>query len=118
MILVVIFRGTTWKPSRNPRFWSVSKNRFSILQTIVDYRSDIRQPEKRGGLRKIEITGIALTRWGRKRAPGIVGGALKSAAGYLNISYVNQCLVFDSVRLDAVMGEVAHQLMSRLWSFE
>ncbi|HDR9872220.1 TPA: hypothetical protein QDE31_20895 [Burkholderia cenocepacia] len=34
--------------------------RFSIPQTIVKCGTDIRQPEKTGGLRKIEIAGTGL----------------------------------------------------------
>ncbi|WP_143155677.1 MULTISPECIES: hypothetical protein [Burkholderia] len=41
--------------SRGTQFSFVSKNLFSIPQTIVKYSCDIRQPEKTGGLRKIEI---------------------------------------------------------------
>ncbi|WP_124449249.1 MULTISPECIES: hypothetical protein [unclassified Burkholderia] len=56
---VVIFRRATKKAHRAaPSSPSYRKNRFfSIPQTIVKYRTDIRQPEKMGGLRKIEIAG-------------------------------------------------------------
>ncbi|WP_423759301.1 hypothetical protein [Burkholderia sp. NLJ2] len=43
------------KASCGTQFSRASKNRFSIPQMIVKYRCDIRQPEKTGGLRKIEI---------------------------------------------------------------
>ncbi|WP_423391653.1 hypothetical protein [Burkholderia sp. LMG 21824] len=47
--------------SSGPKFFlRIEKSFFSIPQTIVEYRSDIRQPEKRGGLRKIEIGGNGL----------------------------------------------------------
>ncbi|MCA8271997.1 hypothetical protein LGN17_05605 [Burkholderia sp. AU30280] len=40
--------------SRGPKFFRrIEKSFFSIPQTIVEYRSDIRQPVKMGGLRKI-----------------------------------------------------------------
>ncbi|WP_174985291.1 hypothetical protein [Burkholderia lata] len=47
--------------SRGPQFFlHIEKSFFSIPQMIVQYRSVIRQPAKRGGLRKIEIRGSAL----------------------------------------------------------
>ncbi|MEC4598251.1 hypothetical protein, partial [Burkholderia vietnamiensis] len=47
------------------RFSFVSKKRLSIPQTIVHYGGDIRQPEKMGGLRKIEIAAIGFMRRSR-----------------------------------------------------
>jgi hypothetical protein len=47
--------------SRGPQFSFVSKIQFPIPQTIVQYRTDIRQPAKTGGLRKIKIGGTRLT---------------------------------------------------------
>ncbi|WP_185646525.1 hypothetical protein [Burkholderia sp. Bp9143] len=88
---------------------SYRKIGFSILQTIVHYGSDIRQPEKRGGLRKIEITGIALTDRGRWRAPGLAGSVLRKTAVDLNVFHVNQLVVRDGAQPDAVMGEIDHQ---------
>ncbi|WP_156437089.1 MULTISPECIES: hypothetical protein [unclassified Burkholderia] len=96
-----------------PGFRPVSKNRFSILQTIVHYRTDIRQPEKKGGLRKIEIAGIDLAGQCRVCMRGIAGSELSETAGGLNIVNLNQCITRDRVWPGAVMGEIAHQLMPR-----
>ncbi|UEP22075.1 hypothetical protein LL999_03695 [Burkholderia ambifaria] len=71
---------------------SYRKNRFSILQTIVHYGSVIRQPARKVGLRKIEITGIALTHRGRGGTAGIVGGVLNQGTGDLKyLSFKSGC---------------------------
>ncbi|MBN3797048.1 MULTISPECIES: hypothetical protein [Burkholderia] len=77
--------------SRGSQFFHrIEKSFFSIPQMIVQYRSDIRQPEKRGGLRKIEIGGNALN-VALSRMPAVQRRhGIRASMGRANISYVNQ----------------------------
>ncbi|WP_155771077.1 hypothetical protein [Burkholderia cepacia] len=68
--------------AQHPVFPRIEKSFFSIPQTIVQYRSDIRQPAKRGGLRKIEIGSNALNTVLYRCLPFKDGRVLEQALGF------------------------------------